>query len=92
MPEVMQEIPELRGIPRGGLQQTLKALIDAARMRAVAKIGSAKEQGVADWLQSRRPARRRPRVEETFRPMAGTFRQFLAPAGRPCPGGAGRPP
>jgi hypothetical protein len=91
MAEVLQEIPELRGIPRGGLQQTLKALIDDARMRVVAKMGSDKEQAVARWLHSRRQGRRRARVEETFRPMAGTFRQFLAPAGRPCPGGAGRP-
>jgi hypothetical protein len=92
MSEVLQEIPELRGIRRGGLQQTLKALIDAARMRAVAKIGTAKEQGVAHWLQSRRQGRRRARVEESFWPMARTFRQFLAPAGRPCPGGAGGRP
>ena len=92
MAEVMQEIPELRGIPRGGLQQTLKALIDDARMRVVAKMGSDKEQGVARWLQRRRQARRRARVEETFGPMAGTFRQFLAPAGRPSPCGAGGPP
>jgi hypothetical protein len=82
MAEVLQEIPELRGIPRGGLQQTLKALIDNAQMRVVAKMGSAKEQGVAQWLQSRRQARRRAQVEETFWPMAGTFRQFLAPAGQ----------
>jgi hypothetical protein len=81
MAEVMQEIPELRGTPRGGLQQTLQALIDDARMRVVAKMGSAKEQGVAQWLQSRRQARRRARVEETFWPTAGPFRQFLAPAG-----------
>src|SRR5262249_41759799 len=58
MAEVLQEIPELRGIHRGGLQQTLKALIDDARMRVVAKIGTSKEQGVAQWLQSRRHARR----------------------------------
>ena len=92
MPEVLQEIPELRGIPRGGLQQTLKALIDDARMRVVAKMGSAKEQGVAHWLHSRRQARRRAQVEETFRPMASTFRQFLAPAGHLSPCGAGGPP
>jgi hypothetical protein len=81
MPEVLREIPELRGIPRGGLQQTLKALIDDARMRVVAKMGSAKEQGVAQWLQGRRQARRRARVEETFWPTAGPFRRFLAHAG-----------
>jgi hypothetical protein len=92
MPEVLEEIPELRGIPRGGLQQTLQALVDDARMRVVAKMGSAKEQAVAQWLHSRRQARRRTRVEETFGPMAGTFRQFLAPAGHPCPCGAGGPP
>jgi hypothetical protein len=92
MAEALQEIPELRGIPRGGLQQTLQALIDDARMRVVARMGSAKEQGVAQWLHSRRQARRRAQVEETFSPIAGTFRQFLAPAGRLCPCGAGGPP
>jgi hypothetical protein len=81
MPEVLEEIPELQGIPRGGLQQTLKALIDGARMRVVAKMGSDKEQAVAQWLQSRRQARRRARVEETFWPNGGTFRRFLATAG-----------
>jgi hypothetical protein len=81
MAEVMQEIPELRGIPRGGLQQTLQALIGNARMRVVAKMGSAKEQAVAQWLHSRRQARRRAQVEETFWPTAGSFRRFLAPAG-----------
>jgi hypothetical protein len=53
MPEVMGEIPELRGIARGGLQQTLKGLIDDARNRAVARMGTHKEQGVAHWLQTR---------------------------------------
>jgi hypothetical protein len=53
MPEVMAEIPELRGVARGGLQQALKNLIDDARYRAVAKIGSAREQAVAHWLQKR---------------------------------------
>jgi hypothetical protein len=54
LPEVMAEIPELRGVARGGLQQTLKNLIDDARMRVVAKMGSAREQAVAHWLQKRR--------------------------------------
>ena len=40
MPEVMAEIPELRGVARGGLQQTLKNLIDDARSRVVARMGS----------------------------------------------------
>jgi hypothetical protein len=53
MAEVMEEIPELRGVARGGLQQTLKNLIDAARNRAVAKIGSAREQALAYSLQRR---------------------------------------
>jgi hypothetical protein len=53
MPKVMEEIPELRGVGRGGLQQTLKALIDDARHRVVAKMGSDREQGVAYWLQRR---------------------------------------
>jgi hypothetical protein len=53
MPEVMEEIPELRGVARGGLQQTLKNLIDDARNRVVAKMGSDREQAVAHWLQAR---------------------------------------
>jgi hypothetical protein len=57
MPEVMSEIPELRGVARGGLQQTLKALIDDARNRVVAKMGSDREQAVAHWLQARRGRR-----------------------------------
>src|SRR6516162_1574125 len=57
MPEVMAEIPELRGVARGGLQQTLKALIDDARNRVVAKMGSDREQAVAHWLQARRGRR-----------------------------------
>lgn len=52
MPEVMAEIPELRGISRGGLQQTLKALIDDARNRVVARMGSDREQALAHRLQS----------------------------------------
>jgi hypothetical protein len=88
MPEVLQEIPELRGITRGGLQQTLKALIDDARMRVVAKMGSAKEQGVAQWMHSRRQARRRARVEETFWPMAGTDRRRGGAGDEGIPSGA----
>jgi hypothetical protein len=53
MPEVMEEIPELRGVARGGLQQALKNLIDDARMRVVKKIGTEKEQAVAYGLQRR---------------------------------------
>jgi hypothetical protein len=53
MPEVMAEIPELRDVGRGGLQQTLKNLIDDARNRVVAKLGSEKEQAVAHSLQTR---------------------------------------
>jgi hypothetical protein len=53
MPEILAEIPELQGVARGGLQQTLKNLIDDARMRVVAKMGSAREQAVAHWLQKR---------------------------------------
>jgi hypothetical protein len=55
MPEVMEEIPELRGVARGGLQQTLKNLIDDARMRVVKRLGSEKEQDVAYGLQRRSP-------------------------------------
>ena len=66
MPEVMEEIPELRGVARGGLQQTLKALIDDARNRVVAKMGSEKEQAVAHRLQARG---RRAQVEGRFLPF-----------------------
>jgi hypothetical protein len=78
MPEVMAEIPELRGVGRGGLQQTLKALIDDARMRVVAKMGSDREQGVAHWLQTRGlRGLRRAQVEERLLPLACTLRPFL---------------
>jgi hypothetical protein len=53
MPEVMAEIPELRGAARGGLQQALKNLIDDARMRVVKRLGSEKEQAVVYGLQRR---------------------------------------
>ncbi len=53
MPEVMEEIPELRGIGRGGLQQALKSLIDDARNRVLAKMGSEREHAVAHSLQTR---------------------------------------
>jgi hypothetical protein len=53
MPEVMEEIPELRGVARGGLQQTLKALIDDARWRVVKRLGTEKEQALAYSLQRR---------------------------------------
>jgi hypothetical protein len=67
----MAEIPELRGIRRGGLQQTLKALIDDARNRVVAKMGSEQEQAVAHWLQSRgRRVLGRTRAEGTLPPVA----------------------
>jgi hypothetical protein len=52
MPEVLAEIPELRGVRRGGLQQTLKDLIDDARHRVVARMGSEKEQAVARRLRN----------------------------------------
>lgn len=55
MPEVMAEIPELRIIGRGGLQQILANLINDARHRALDKIGSEREQAVALSLQRRRP-------------------------------------
>jgi hypothetical protein len=53
MPEVMEEIPELRGVARRGLQQALKNLIDDARMRVVTRLGTEKEQAVAYGLQRR---------------------------------------
>jgi hypothetical protein len=52
MPEVMAEIG-LQGVPRGGLQQVLKNLIDGARMRVVKKMGTEREQAVAYGLQRR---------------------------------------
>jgi hypothetical protein len=65
MPEVMDEIPELRGRGRGGLQQALKNLIGDARMRVVARMGSDKEQAVAHRLQTR-DHRTLPSVEKKF--------------------------
>ena len=66
MPEVMAEIPELRGVGRGGLQQLLKGLIDDARNRVVARMGSEKEQAVAHSLQIRgRRTGGRTRAEAT---------------------------
>jgi hypothetical protein len=62
MSEVMAEIPALRGVARGGLQQVLKNLIDDARMRVVKKMGSEKEQAVAYGLQRR--SHRSPRQTE----------------------------
>jgi hypothetical protein len=53
MAEVLAEIPELRGVARGGLQQTLKALIDDARWRVVKRLGTEKEQALAYSLQRR---------------------------------------
>jgi hypothetical protein len=47
------EIPELRDVGRGGLQQLLKSIIDDARNRVVASLGSEKEQAVAHSLQTR---------------------------------------
>ena len=64
MPEVMAEIPGLRGVPRGGLQQALKNLIDDARMRAVKRLGTEKEQAVAYGLQRR--SHRSPRQTEAI--------------------------
>jgi hypothetical protein len=71
MPEVMAEIPELRGIGRGGSQQALKTLIDDARMRVVAKMGSDREQAVAYGLQARRGRRlQRTQVERRLLPVS----------------------
>jgi hypothetical protein len=43
----------LQGVPRGGLQQVLKNIIDDARMRVVKKMGTEREQAVAYGLQRR---------------------------------------
>jgi hypothetical protein len=64
MPEVMAEIPGLRGVSRGGLQQALKNIIDDARMRAVKRLGTEKEQAVAYGLQRR--SHRSPRQTEAI--------------------------
>jgi len=71
MPEVMAEIPELRGVGRGGLQQTLKNLIDDARNRVVAQMGSDREQSVAHWLQTRGRQRLQPTQVDRPRGPAG---------------------
>jgi hypothetical protein len=75
MPEVMAEIPELRGVKRGGLQQALKNLIDEARNRVVTRMGSEREQGVAHWLQT--PRRRTAQVEGRVLPFACSFGEFI---------------
>jgi hypothetical protein len=62
--DVMAEIPGLQGVPRGGLQQVLKNLIDDARMRVVKKMGTEKEQAVAYGLQRR--SHRSPRQTEAI--------------------------
>jgi hypothetical protein len=67
MQEVMAEILGLQGVPRGGLQQVLKNLIDAARLRAVRRLGSEKEQAIAYRLQ-RRSHRSVGQTEGTFLP------------------------
>lgn len=77
MPEVMEEIHELRGVPRGGLQQTLKGLIDDARNRMVAKMGSEREQAVARWLQRRRARVGQTQTEGWFRPFGSALGPFL---------------
>jgi hypothetical protein len=69
MPEVMAEIPGLQGVPRGGLQQALKNLIDDARMRVVRKLGSEKEQAIAYGLQRR--SRSLGQTEGRFLPSLG---------------------
>jgi hypothetical protein len=71
MPAAMDEIPELRGV-RGGLQQTLTNLIDAARNRVLAKMGTEREKAVARSLQRGRRRRMQPfvfggRFNTTFR-------------------------
>lgn len=70
MPEVIEEIPELRGVARGGLQQTLKALIDDARNRVVAKMGSEREQAVAHSLAKGRRTLQRTQVESRWLAIA----------------------
>jgi hypothetical protein len=76
MPEVMEEIPELPEVARGGLQQALKNLIDDARMWVVKRLGAGKKQAVAYGLQrrsrrtlgKRRQDSRRASSSKTFLP------------------------
>jgi hypothetical protein len=77
MPEVMAEIPELRGVSRGGLQQSLKSLIDDARNRVVAKMGSEKEQAVAHSLQTRGQRKWERTKAEATTVDRGSFREFI---------------
>jgi hypothetical protein len=81
LPEVMAEIPALRGVGRGGLQQTLKNLIDDARHRVVARMGSAKEQAMARRLQTRgRRTWGRTRVDESRFSVASPRHQLVKSA------------
>ena len=78
MAEVMAEIPELRGVARGGLQQTLKNLLDAARNRVLAKMGTEREKAVARSLQRGRHRRIQPlQVEGMVWPSFGDWIQRL---------------
>ena len=77
MREIMDEIPELRGV-RGGLQQTLTNLIDAARNRVLAKMGTEREKAVARSLQRGRRRRMPPvQVEGMVWPSFGDWIQRL---------------
>jgi len=77
MPEVMDEIPELRGV-RGGLQQTLTNLLDAARNRVLAKMGTEREKAVARSLQRGRRRRMPPlQAEGMVWPSFGDWIQRL---------------
>jgi len=93
MSDVMRQIPELRGVGRGGLQQALKTLINDARNRAVDKMGSKKEQGVAHWLRTRgRRTWERTRAEGALLPVILPSRLLVEPSSPPVgmtPGGFG---
>ena len=78
MPEVLGEIPELRGVSRGGLQQALKSLIDDARNRVVAKMGSEKEQAVAHSLQTRGHRKWERTRRESAWVEINSFKEFVA--------------
>jgi hypothetical protein len=90
LPEVMAAIPEVRGVGRGGLQQTLKNLIDDARQRVVAQMGSEKEQAMARRLQTRgRRTGGRTRVDERRFSVASPRHQLVKSAFPTPPDGCG---
>lgn len=73
MREVMDEIPELRGV-RGGLQQTLINIINDARNRVLARMGSESEKAMVRSFQARKKRRLLPVQVEVAWP---SFREWM---------------